>query len=283
LGADEVIDYTKQDFTEAAQIYDVIFDAVGKGSSRRGKRALAENGSYVSVRSSTREKTEDLLVLRDLMRRARSRRSSTGATRSSRSPTLTVMSRKATSGGTWPSSLEADHALLAGLVESGSVRDRERHGSVRIGRRHDMRVMMMVKGDQVPGELPSEGLLAAMGRYNEELTKAGVLLDLAGLHPTAEGVRVKLSGGKTTVVDGPFAEPKEIVAGYWILQVKSMDEAIGWAKRVPVEAAEHDYGQESEIEIRQIFELEEFGKSPAIDRARELEKELEEKKRDPKA
>jgi hypothetical protein len=141
-----------------------------------------------------------------------------------------------------------------------------------------MRVMMMVKGDQEPGELPSEELLAAMGRYNEELTKAGVLLDLAGLHASAEGVRVNLSGGKTTAVDGPFANPKEIVAGYWILQVKSMDEAIEWAKRVPVEAAEHDYGQESEIEIRQVFELEEFGESPAIDRARELERELEQKK-----
>jgi hypothetical protein len=138
-----------------------------------------------------------------------------------------------------------------------------------------MRVMMMVKGDQEPGELPSEELLAAMGRYNEELSKAGVLLDLAGLHPTAEGVRVRFSGGETTVVDGPFPEAREVVAGYWILQVKSMDEAIEWAKRVPVEAAEHEYGQESEIEIRQIFELEEFGEGPAIDRARELQKELE--------
>jgi hypothetical protein len=141
-----------------------------------------------------------------------------------------------------------------------------------------MRVIMMVKGDQEPGELPSEELLAAMGRYNEELAKADVLRDLAGLHPSAEGVRVQLSGGKTTVVDGPFPNPKEIVAGYWILQVRSMDEAIEWAKRVPVEAAEHDYGQESEIEIRQVFELEEFGESPAIDRARELQEELEKKK-----
>jgi NADPH:quinone reductase-like Zn-dependent oxidoreductase len=121
LGADEVVDYTKQDFTEAAQIYDVIFDAVGKGSSRRGKRALAENGSYVSVRSSTREKTEDLLVLRDLMRRARSRRSSTGAIRSSRSLRLTAMSRKATSGGTWSSPSEAEHAALVALVGPGST------------------------------------------------------------------------------------------------------------------------------------------------------------------
>jgi hypothetical protein len=141
-----------------------------------------------------------------------------------------------------------------------------------------MRVVMFVKGDQEPGEVPNEELLAAMGRYNEELSKAGVLVDLAGLHPTAEGVRVKFSGRKTTVVGGPFAEANEVVAGYWILRVESMDEAVEWAKRVPVEAAQHDYGQESEIEIRQIFELEEFGESPAIDRARELEKELERKK-----
>lgn len=118
-----------------------------------------------------------------------------------------------------------------------------------------------------------------MGKYNEELTEAGVLLDLSGLHSSAEGVRVRFSGGKITIVDGPFAEPKETVAGYWILQVKSMDEAVEWAKRLPVEAAEHDYGQESEVEIRQIFELEEFGESPAIDRARELENELQKKKK----
>jgi hypothetical protein len=141
-----------------------------------------------------------------------------------------------------------------------------------------MRVMMFVKGDQEPGELPSEELLAAMGKYNEELAKAGALLDLARLHPSAEGVRVKFSGGKHTVVDGPFAEAKEVVAGYWLLQVKSMDEAVEWAKRVPVEAAKHEYGQEGEIEIRQLFELEEFGESPALDRARELEEELAKKK-----
>jgi hypothetical protein len=140
-----------------------------------------------------------------------------------------------------------------------------------------MRVMMFVKGDQEPGELPSEELLAAMGKYNEELAKAGVLLDLAGLHPSAEGVRVKFSGGKHTVVDGPFAEAKEVVAGYWLLQVKSMDEAVEWAKRVPVEAAQHEYGQEGQIEIRQLFELEEFGESPALVRARELGEELAKK------
>jgi hypothetical protein len=135
----------------------------------------------------------------------------------------------------------------------------------------------MVKGDPEPGQLPSEELLTAMGKYNEELAKAGVLLDLAGLHPSVNGARVKFSGGKRTVIDGPFTESKELLAGYWILQVKSMDEAVEWAKRVPVESA-GEYGQEGEIEIRQIFELEEFGESPALDRARELEKELAKKK-----
>lgn len=125
-----------------------------------------------------------------------------------------------------------------------------------------MRVMMLIKGDQEPGERPSEELLIAMGEYNEDLTKAGVLVDLGGLHPSAEGVRVTFARGKTTVVGGPFADPKETVAGYWILQVRSMDEAIEWAKRIPVEAAEHESGQQSEIEIRQIFELEEFEGSP---------------------
>jgi hypothetical protein len=134
-----------------------------------------------------------------------------------------------------------------------------------------MRIMMILKGDPSPGATPSEELLAAMGKYNEELTKAGVLLDLSGLHPTAEGKRVKFSRGKHTVVDGPFAESREAIAGYWILQVKSMDEAVEWAKRVPVDVA---YGAESEIDIRPIFELEESGDSPSIDRARELEKQL---------
>jgi hypothetical protein len=134
-----------------------------------------------------------------------------------------------------------------------------------------MRVMMIVKGDPEPGALPSEELLSAMGTYNEELAKAGVLLDLSGLHPTAEAKRVKFSAGKHTVVDGPFPESKEAIAGYWILQVKSMEEAVEWAKRVPIDIA---YGAESEIDLRPIFELDDFGDSPAIDRARELEKEL---------
>jgi hypothetical protein len=147
-----------------------------------------------------------------------------------------------------------------------------------------MRFMVMVKGDSQPGQLPSEEMLAAMGKYNEELAKAGVLLDLSGLHSSAEGVRVKFSGGKSTVVNGPFTETKELVAGYWIIQVKSKEEAIEWAKRVPLLSpgasewttpdAGGGYGEEAEIEIRQLFELDEFGDSPAVDRARELEKEL---------
>ena len=123
-----------------------------------------------------------------------------------------------------------------------------------------MRVMMMFKGDPEPGATPSEELLVAMGRYNDELSKAGVLIDLAGLLPSAEGRRVKFSGGNRTVVDGPFPESKQLVAGYWILQVQSMDEAVEWAKRAPFEALSRiypgEYGATGEIEIRQVFEPE---------------------------
>jgi hypothetical protein len=123
-----------------------------------------------------------------------------------------------------------------------------------------MRVMLMIKGDPEPGAAPSEELLAAMGRYNDELKQAGVLVDLAGLLPSAEGRRVKFSGGNRAVIDGPFAKPKELVAGYWILQVNSMDEAVEWAKRAPFEALSRiypgEYGATGEIEIRRLFELE---------------------------
>jgi hypothetical protein len=118
--------------------------------------------------------------------------------------------------------------------------------------RGDMRVMLMIKGDPEPGAAPSEELLAAMGRYNDELKTAGVLLDLAGLLPSAEGDR--------TVIDGPFPESKQLIAGYWILQVASMDEAVEWAKRAPFEALSRiypgEYGATGEIEIRRVFELE---------------------------
>jgi hypothetical protein len=123
-----------------------------------------------------------------------------------------------------------------------------------------MRVMFMIKGDPEPGAAPSEELLTAMGRYNEELQKAGVLLDLAGLLPSAEGRRVRFADGDRTVIDGPFPESKELIAGYWILQVQSMDEAVEWAKRAPFEALSRiypgEYGATGEIEIRRVFELE---------------------------
>jgi hypothetical protein len=122
-----------------------------------------------------------------------------------------------------------------------------------------MRVMM-IKGDPQPGAVPGEELLAAMGSYNDELKQAGVLLDLAGLLPSVEGRRVRFFGGTRAVVDGPFPESKQLIAGYWILQVQSMDEAVEWAERFPFEAFSRiypgDYGAESEVEIRQVFEPE---------------------------
>jgi hypothetical protein len=118
----------------------------------------------------------------------------------------------------------------------------------------------MIKGDPEPGAAPSEELLGAMGRYNDELQRAGVLVDLAGLLPSVEGRRLRFSGGNRAVLDGPFAESKELVAGYWILQVQSMDEAVEWAERFPFEAWSRiypgEYGAEVEIEIRQVFEPE---------------------------
>ena len=136
-----------------------------------------------------------------------------------------------------------------------------------------MRFMMIVKAskDSEAGKMPGEELLAAMGKYNEELMKAGVLVDLTGLQPSSKGARVKFSGGKPTVIDGPFAETKELIGGYWIIDVNSKEEAVQWAMRAP---APHGPDQDGEIEIRPFFELDEFGESPAVDRARELGKEL---------
>src|SRR5262245_46882906 len=138
-----------------------------------------------------------------------------------------------------------------------------------------MRFMMIVKAnpESEAGVMPSEKLIAAMMQYNEALMKAGVLLSLDGLHPSSRGARVKFSGGKTTVTDGPFPETKELIAGFWIIQVKSKEEAIDWAKRIPANPDARP-GEEGEIELRQIFELEEFDPSPAIEQARDLEKEL---------
>ena len=119
-----------------------------------------------------------------------------------------------------------------------------------------MRFMVIVKADErsEDGELPSERLLTEMGQYNEELVKAGVMLAGEGLHPSSKGARVKFSGTKRTVVDGPFSEAKELVAGFWLIQTKSKEEAIEWVKRIP-----NPDGGDSEVEIRQVFEAADFG------------------------
>jgi hypothetical protein len=119
-----------------------------------------------------------------------------------------------------------------------------------------MRVMVMVKAtkESEAGHMPSTELLAAMGQYNEELVKAGVMLAGEGLQPSVKGKRVRFSGARRSVIDGPFAETKELVAGYWLWQVKSMDEAVEWVKRCP-----NPMESDSDIEIRQIFEAEDFG------------------------
>lgn len=122
-----------------------------------------------------------------------------------------------------------------------------------------MRFMVIMKAnkDSEAGIMPSEEILAAMGKYNEELVQAGVMLAGDGLHPSSKGARVKFGGGKTTVVDGPFAEAKELIAGFWIFQVKSKEEALEWVKRIP--GASDPSAPEFEVEVRQIFEAEDFG------------------------
>ncbi len=119
-----------------------------------------------------------------------------------------------------------------------------------------MRFMVLVKANEESeaGVMPSQELLTAMGKYNEELVKAGVMLAGEGLHPSSKGARVKISGEERTVVDGPFAETKELIAGFWLWQVSSMDEAIEWVKRCP-----NPMNSESDVEIRQVFEAEDFG------------------------
>ena len=119
-----------------------------------------------------------------------------------------------------------------------------------------MRVMVIVKADKnsEAGIMPGEKLLAEMGEYNEQLVKAGIMLAGEGLHPSSKGKRIRFSGAKRTVIDGPFSETKELIAGFWLLQVKSMDEAVEWVKRCP-----NPMPGDSEIEIRQVFESEDFG------------------------
>ena len=119
-----------------------------------------------------------------------------------------------------------------------------------------MRVLVIVKAskESEAGEMPTEAVLAAMGKYNEELVKAGVMLDGEGLHPSSRGKRIRFAGSQRTVIDGPFAETKELIAGFWIWQVKSLDEAVEWVKRCP-----NPMNDDSIIEIRRLFEAEDFG------------------------
>lgn len=133
-----------------------------------------------------------------------------------------------------------------------------------------MRYMILVKAtkDSEAGAEPSEELFAAMADYHEQLAKAGVLLDASGLQPSSKGWRVKYSGGKRAVIDGPFTEAKELIAGFTLIQVKSREEAIEWSRRFPNPTLD---GSDCEIEVRQVFELDDFGDSPALDRFRELD------------
>ena len=143
-----------------------------------------------------------------------------------------------------------------------------------------MRFMVMVKATKASeaGEMPSERLLAEMGQYNEQLVKAGVLLAGEGLHPSSRGVRVRFSGEQRTVIDGPFAETKELVAGFWLMQVRSREEVIEWVRRCP-----NPFDGESEIEIRQVFEPEDFGDAltPALRTQEERLRAQLEQRRDP--
>lgn len=140
-----------------------------------------------------------------------------------------------------------------------------------------MRFMVMVPANKESeaGVLPDEKLLAEMGKFNEELVKAGVMLAGEGLHPTSKGARIKFSEGKTTVIDGPFAESKELIAGFWLIQAKSKDEAIAWMKRAP-------FGGGIELEIRQVFETEEFAPSDPTGELRAQEERLRAQVANPK-
>jgi hypothetical protein len=140
-----------------------------------------------------------------------------------------------------------------------------------------MRFMMIVKAtqDSEAGVMPPEKLISEMQKYHEELQKAGVLLDASGLKPSSKGWRVKYSGTKRTVIDGPFAESKELIAGYTIIQVKSREEAAEWARRYPNPSID---GGAAEIEVRPFFELEDFGPSEAVERFRKMDQQRASKK-----
>jgi hypothetical protein len=162
-------------------------------------------------------------------------------------------------------------ALLVRLGDRKKVGSRKQQNTKRGEAK--MRFMMIVKAskESEAGQMPSEEMLNTMGKYNEELVKAGVWVDGTGLQPSSKGARLKYSAGKRTVIDGPFAETKELIAGYWIIKVNSREEAINWAKRVP---GTHGPDKEDEIELRQLFELEDFAPSPAVERARALEAKM---------
>jgi hypothetical protein len=136
-----------------------------------------------------------------------------------------------------------------------------------------MRFMVLVRATKVSeaGAMPDEKILDAMGKFNEELVKAGILLAAEGLQPSAKGARIRYSGSKRTVIDGPFAETKELIAGFWLIQVKSKEEAIEWMKRSP-----NPFEEECEVEIRQVFEADDFGDALSPEHKRQ-EEELREK------
>jgi hypothetical protein len=133
-----------------------------------------------------------------------------------------------------------------------------------------MRFMVIVKATKKTetGALPEEKMIASMATFHEELVKAGVLLDASGLQPSSKGWRIKYSGGKRTVIDGPFTESKELIAGYTLIQVKSREEALEWTRRFPNPVGE---GEDAEIEVRQLYELDDFGPSDAVERFRDIE------------
>jgi hypothetical protein len=135
-----------------------------------------------------------------------------------------------------------------------------------------MRFMMVIKASKDPevGKTPNKEAFEEMGKFNEQIAKAGILLDMGGLQSTAKGAKVKFSGQKKTVIDGPFTETKELILGYWIVQVKSLEEAVEWAKRAPVAPGPDD---EVEIEVRQFFEIEDFPETETVKAAKEAGKQ----------
>ena len=139
-----------------------------------------------------------------------------------------------------------------------------------------MKYMMIVKAtkDSEAGVMPSEEMLATMANYNEQLVKAGVLVDATGLQSSSKGFRVRYQAGKKTMVDGPFPETKELIAGYWVIKVNSEQEARDWAMRIP-----NPYNQDGEVEVRRLFDLDDFGQSDAVEHHRQVEKELAKQKR----